>query len=586
MKKNIFFIAFMIGLFYGCGGGSTKLISEQNNTVEVFTLGPVKNALVKDANNQIAIYDDNISAYVFQNPISYPITVYPTSSTYVDVDFDGKQSANDIIPKFTELKSFNNEVNLITNLYYSQEYNESNVTVSEYIQMVQDKFNVDLSSSPLNNESYAKLLYGAYNYFVENNITNLSDIDPSVDNVNIFFAQYLQNPDINNKIAYYALYDSLVNLDKRLIQRVDSIHKPDLSLLRNEFSYTYNDSVDVFDAYMQNGYIYTASGHEELAQFEDGENNITYIGKSNGDLLSFGFDLYDEMFNGRSCLFLADSKIGVKVFDITDDTLNNTAVISSYLDDVNEINITNEGVVSVNGYISPQESKRLLTISTLDKGFYLINMNNSFVDCNLTKELNTADDFLISYQSDPALANLVTFSSAIRKDGTYLYETTKDGIYGYDISILDKNNILASKSIYSVENGETPYSSLLINNDNELFVSTNKGVQVYDVDNNNNLNFISEYTTEGAKEGYISKIDFYNNYLFLTDGYKGLKVIKYDTSFQPMLCGAAYFAPASNNEELAKVNSVKYENGYLYVGVDSYGIVKLKLEDILFKHCK
>jgi hypothetical protein len=119
-----------------------------------------------------------------------------------------------------------------------------------------------------------------------------------------------------------------------------------------------------------------------------------------------------------------------------------------------------------------------------------------------------------------------------------------------------------------------------------MFVATDKGVQVYDVSNNNDITFTSEYTTEGAQKGYIPHMDFYDGFLFFTDGYKGLKVIKYDNSFQPMLCGVAYFAPRDNPEEMAKVNSVKYYNGYLYVGVDSFGIVKFPLDDILFTHCK
>jgi len=76
--------------------------------------------------------------------------------------------------------------------------------------------------------------------------------------------------------------------------------------------------------------------------------------------------------------------------------------------------------------------------------------------------------------------------------------------------------------------------------------------------------------------------------LFFTDGYKGLKVFKIGTSFEPMLCGIKYFSQKDDLASLAKVNSVKYDksSNQIFVGVDSYGIVKFNLDDILFRHCK
>jgi hypothetical protein len=53
-----------------------------------------------------------------------------------------------------------------------------------------------------------------------------------------------------------------------------------------------------------------------------------------------------------------------------------------------------------------------------------------------------------------------------------------------------------------------------------------------------------------------------------------------------MLCGVEYFAPEGNDYELSKTTSVRYYDGYLYVGVASQGIAKLKLDDLLFEHCK
>jgi len=579
----------------GCGGGSgttTVTYPDDYKVVDVFTLGPVRNALVKDANNQVAVFDENTSKYIFPNFITFPVTVEPTALTYIDVDYDGVKSANDLLPKFTQLKSFNRKINLLTNIYYSGNYSDQNITEADFISMVKNKFSVDVDNYPEDDENYAKTVFGAYNYFVRNGIpVSLEDIDDSVDKVNVFFTMYLQRDDINDSVKYYSMYDALVNLDARFVQRADSLHKPEIKIVRNPITnYVFNSSVDVFDTVLKDGYIYAASGHEELAQFLDGESAISYITKSDGNILSFGKSLYSELYGNRNCLFLNDSKVGVKTFDITNNTLEYTALIQKYRyssrDGVGEYNITNDSIQDVNGYISAQQSKRLLLITTLDKGFYLINMNSAFNDCNLTRELNASTDFLVSPEFDGDIAGKSIYSSAIRKDGTYIYVSSDDAIYGYDSSILDRNNIISSKTAFVTEGTQKAYNLLLVNNDNELFVSTDKGIQIYDVDNNNNINFISEYPSEGARVGYMPKMDFYDNYLFFTDGYKGVKVVKYDSSFQPMLCGVAYFAPRNNSEELAKVNSVKYKNGNLYIGVDSYGIVKIKLNDVLFEHCK
>ena len=576
--KYIFLIITL--LFIGCknSSNSDKNTSQENKQeIEVFTIGPVLNALVKDANNQVAVFDKNSSKYIFENPIVYPINVTPTSQTFIDIDYDKNKTATDLKPNFTNLKSFTNQINLLTNLYYSNEYNDSNITISTYTDLIKNRFNIDILTSPTQNEEVAKVLFASYNYSLENNLTKLEDIDNKVDEINLFFNNYLSTLDIN-KTKYYSFYDSLINLDKKRITRTDTLHKPTISILRDSITYT-NESndVDVFDIYIKPNVVYTASGHEELALFD---SSLVYKKHSNVDLLSFGIKLYPEKYNNSECLFLADSNYGFKVFDSSTNDITQKEHILSYISSDNkEENFTSNKVLSINGYISSQNSKRLLAISTNDKGFYLVNIKDNFTNCSLNQDINSST-MLITADNTQAI------SSSFRNDGAYLYVSTKDNITGYSLDILDSEKIATSKTTYSIQNSEEAYNTMLINNDNELFVTTNKGIQIYDVDNSNNLSFISEYTTEGANTGYYPRIDFYNNYLFFTDGYKGLKVIKYDDSFTPMLCGVEYFAPKNNSEELAKVNSVKYNDGYLYVGIDSYGIVKFKFQDILFKHCK
>ena len=554
---------------------------DYSKSVEVFTIAPVINALVQDANKQIASFDINTSKYIFQNTIAYPITVTPTSQTYIDIDYDKNKTSMDIKPKFSILKSFNTKVNLLTNLYYSSEYNDSNVSMYQYESLIQDKFNINIENSPLADENVAKVLFATYNYTLDNTLHALDDIDTDVDNVNNFFSYYLSLLDVN-KTKYYSIYDSLLQLDKHKIQRTDTLHKPHITVLRDDINITSkNNDLDVFDIVENNNYIYTASGHDEAIMLN---NDLSYIQKSNAELLSFGNNLYKENYDTNTCLFLSDSKNGIKTFNISLDNLNEKSHILSYIDSTNaEQNFTNDSILEVNGYISPKESKRLLGITTNDNGFFLINIKDNFTNCTLNQDINSST--ILIPASTPTTIQ-TTISSAFREDGTFVFVSSTNTILGYDLDILDKTNIDNTKTSFTIQNSESPYNLKLVNNDNELFVTTNKGIQVYDVSNSNNLNFTSEYTTEGAEDDYYPKIDFYNNYLFFTDGYKGLKVLKYDDSFNPMLCGVEYFAPKDNPEELAKVNSVKYINGYLYVGIDSYGIIKFKMEDILFKHCK
>jgi len=574
--KYITLIFFFI--FIGCNNPKQNSTDSPNTSkeVEVFSVAPVLNALVKDANNQIAIFDQNNSKYIFENPIVYPITVTPTSQTFIDIDYDKNKTASDLQPKFSSLKSFTNQINYLTNLYYSSEYNESNITTTTFIESIKNRFNIDIQKSPTQDENVAKVIFASYNYSIENNLVKIEDIDTKLDEITLFYNNYLENLDIN-KTQYYSFYNTLINLDKKLVTRADTLHKPNISILRDDIVYTnYSNDVDVFDTYIKDSVIYTASGHEELALFD---SNLVYQKHSDVDLLSFGIKLYPEKYDSSECLFLADSNYGFKVFDSSTNDITQTEHIQTYKNDDADQNFTSDKLLSINGYISSQNSKRLLSISTNDKGFYLINIKDNFTNCSLNQDINSST-LLIEADNSQAI------SSSFRNDGAYLYVSTKDSIVGYDLDILDKDKILSSKTTYTIQNAEEAYNTLLINNDNELFVSTNKGIQIYDVDNSNNLNFISEYTTEGANTNYYPRIDFYDNYLFFTDGYKGLKVIKYDDSFTPMLCGVEYFAPKDNPEELAKVNSVKYNNGYLYVGIDSFGIVKFKMEDILFKHCK
>jgi hypothetical protein len=156
----------------------------------------------------------------------------------------------------------------------------------------------------------------------------------------------------------------------------------------------------------------------------------------------------------------------------------------------------------------------------------------------------------------------------------------------YDLRTPTQADINNSKTNFSMQDDAEAYNLKLFPNSNELLVSTNKGLYIYDITNDEDLTYISSYPTEGSKKDYYPKIEFADDFIVYTDGDKGIKILKLDSSYNPMLCGAKYFSSSSSTQDLAKVTSVKYENGILYVGFDTYGISRYRFKDLLFRHCK
>ena len=584
---NLFLLLSFLGCEVDKSSSSTLITPVNSNGIKIFTLAPVLNAVVRDAANQVAIYNEGTQQYRFKNSISYPITASTTTQTYIDVDYDNNKTANDLNVNnyFIQkgLKSFCNEINYLTALYYEQNLSASGITTDQYISDIQNRYGINICSDAMKNEESAKVLFAAYDYVVsEGNLTNLSDIENKLTLVDDFFTLELTN--IIDKIEYYSAYDALIRLDNSQASRVDTIHKPEISTtLRAKLTLVNQNStaIDVFDILHFNNFTYLAAGQDELASTDKDLANQKF--SSDVSLLSFGRRLDSHSFGADDCLFLANSFVGLTSFKIDGLGFTKEANITSYSNDVNISKFSNASVTNSNSYVSKNSNKRLLGISTSDKGYYLINIKESFNGCKpILKDINSTRDFIIQEQNGSVV------DATFRDDGTYLYVSHKeDGVYGYKTDILDRDETMNSRKKFILENNETAYNLKLFNNDNELFITTNRGVLIYDIGSSSqNIKFVSEYRSEGAQTDYYPYIDSYQDYIFFSDGYKGIKVLKMDNSFHPMLCGVEYFAPRNNSYELAKTTSVKYDNGELYVGISSYGVVKFKLDDILFKHCK
>jgi len=641
--KNFAYI-FIVLFLIGCGlGGDNKSSSTTTTTntinsetetyeskcIDLYTLGNIVNAVVIDNAGQIATYDRNISKYCFNNTINYPVKARILEDTFVDVDYDNQMSANDIKPKIRELKSYFSYIDLITNMHAVAVDNnlsvDNNTTllsaIDFYKKTIENYYNIDLDNPSINEKI---LNFTAYDYYIYNSSlptinTNLFD---SYNSLVIFFENYLNIPTISDSVKYYSFYHSLEFLDKRLIQRVDTIHRPNIT-------YLHINNLPVMDSSVINSYyydiitkdiklndngIYVASGFDGVAKFLYSTPQFILNNKIQfNDTFSNSYNLeifsYFENNTKKEFLFVANGGDALKVIDITGGNFTNIANlifwkyydvksdknVSITLDDTSGIKQIDE-VINVKTYISPFQNKIWLAFGTKNNGLYLVDLKKI-----LPKFSNPTYPLIVYDTTDDENNNLwipgdsgTVYSEAFSSDGENIYASKENYIQRYDISsVMQLYNPTPIK--YNIKANNAYTLKMITNNGiDELFVSTNRGVEVYDVLNNGDLSFISEYTTEGAQVGYQPKMEYISdkNMLLFTDGYKGLKILKYDASYKPMLCGVGYFSPYSDFTKLAKVTSVvsyfnyNDNNYYVIVGVEGYGLLQLKLDDLLFKHCK
>ena len=657
MKKYLMILAALL-FFAGCdinmgkkgggGGGDNEnsspvTLNENNETnetdktvcVNVATIGNIVNAVVRDSNGQNADYNTTLSKYCFYKRIAYPIKVQLLSSSYIDVDYDNKKTANDIKPKFDKLESYYPYIDLITDMHakavddnfssYQQsqsmetnETNESNVTnvakkitlddVKKYYEkIINDKYSVDLASAGLNEKI---LNFVAYDYNLTNPLNVNSNLFDRYNNLIFYFDNELNKDSIKDKVKYYSFFHSLELLDKKLIERVDTIHRPEITYLHPSNSSTVDNFINIRtnfiakDIKRDNYGVYTASGVDGVSKLDNKLKLMNNYKVNNTFSNSYKIDILKTKY--KSYLVTADGGEGISLFDITNGAffyLNK--IFWKYYDESQDTNVSVtiddtagmkqiDEIISVKSYVSPFENKMWLAFGTKNKGLYLVDFKKiiPFIEGNLSYPMivsNVNDDvnntLWIAGDGD------TVYSEEFSSDGESLYATKGNMIESYDLSSLTG----MIPSTYTVKS-ENAYNLKMITNNgaDELFVSTNRGVEVYDVLNNYDLAFKSAYNTSGANVGYLPKMSFISdkNILLFTDGYQGLKAIKYDESYNPQLCGIGYFYPYSDSTKLAKVTSVdSYKdnsdgNYYVIVGVDGFGIAKFKLNDLLFKHCQ
>ena len=117
MFKKVLLSTIAAYFLVGCGGGSSSNSSDTSTTI-IVERGAVLNATVKDALNQIAIWNKGTNSYVFKNSITYPISVI---GGFVDINNDGIKNNSDFDLDIELKSSSGKNVTLISTIIYNQD---------------------------------------------------------------------------------------------------------------------------------------------------------------------------------------------------------------------------------------------------------------------------------------------------------------------------------------------------------------------------------------------------------------------------------------------------------------------------------
>lgn len=127
-SKQVLISALLAGFLIGCGNSNSHEISnnnehqgkKNNNTNQdnqqnekynvIVERGPVINATVTDSKGQVGINDGKSHVYVFNQKISYPVSVTSNENTFIDVNDDKMLNSGDV--RLGEIKLLSCEENV------------------------------------------------------------------------------------------------------------------------------------------------------------------------------------------------------------------------------------------------------------------------------------------------------------------------------------------------------------------------------------------------------------------------------------------------------------------------------------------
>ena len=618
---KILLLTFISISFFSCSDDPLAPVAPVYN-VKVYALAPVLLARVEDASGKLA-FQSNLSKniYTFSSKPKLPIKALSNgSSAYVDVDYDGKKTANDVV--FDEVlytNSLDVASEITTLLLASSELNSSNMEFNQThydqnIAKLKNYFNLNnsdiLEKTPYDASSKnASILSDTIFLELRLNDFNASDYDGLKNRFNFietFFTSHLLGLDVNSSAKYHANLEALEMIDASFLKRIEPNSMPFIHSFLNS-TYT-NDITNINDSSKLSN-LYNDDNLAYWGMSLDKTNNLAYIasGKDGLDVVDIASasakianakDTNDSSFSNEviytdkkvsRCIFVADQERGINIFgtplnSLT--TVDSLTLRGAYRDDINASISYDMEYIRTNTDINSSSSFNLerLVVAQGVLGLRVIDVKD--IECNTSVSFN-ADDSVFKQS-----IGIDVRSVAVSSNGKVVYIT--DGVKGIksiDISgssAIELNSTALNGSEIAYDVHSTPHS-------NSLYVSSSKGVQLFQSDDNSKMLFQSYYHTEGARANDLGenlKVQLSSNSkaLFIADISGGLKVLDISNSKEPQLCGVAYFRGA-NIQQPSSVRDIKLvENGLtkeLFIANDSVGLIKLDdARSVLFNHCK
>ncbi|MEA2111695.1 MAG: hypothetical protein U9P71_06580 [Campylobacterota bacterium] len=609
MKTILFslILVHILFLFSACGSGSSSV-----EEVSVYSIAPVNRAVVKDAKGQLAIQKDmSKNIYTFSQAITWPVVATSDGvESYIDVDFDGKKTASDI--EFnTVLYSRSTAVTeLTTSLLTSAGFNTATFDYNETL------YDTALSNMALHytlDENYIKnatpitssnkrlaMLSDSIFQTRQNsdyNSSNLDAVDLYFNLVETFYNRYLVSMNASDAAKYHESLVVLYLIDAKVLSYLNSNTTP---MISSRLNYDYLDNIVTLpaDSYLSSQYNRDGNlAYWDLAL--DHNNSLAYVAAGND-----GFDIIDTaVISDRIGNYeqnISGFGTSMEYFDRDDDRCiavasqsNEVLFYSSTLIDLYRVTkrggyrsgVANAKAYDVHYTTTNAKNLELLLIADGVAGLKIIDATT--LTCDSDFDLNSS--YLIGSGQIGSDTHAVTVSN--NRKIVYIADGSS-GVKSIDISSS------APVLIDSIElqNGTSAYDIHLAANSNELYVSTDKGVEIFDSDDTGVLKYVGHYLTEGSRAntlGETVRVDRSKNAkaLFVADVTGGVKVLDISDSTYPRLCGVAYFTVGdiAQRSAVRDLELYELENGdkKLYIANDSNGIILIdNIEDILFEHCK
>jgi hypothetical protein len=612
MKKTLF-LTFITGvLFLGC--------EDTNQTslhVTLYSQAPVLRAVIKDAEGQIATQDDlSQNNYRFKSAPVFPIVATSnTKDSFIDMDFDGVRSASDIMFNDT-LYSVTSLISLTTTALLenadidvsSLDYNVTKYknATSQYAHAFSISSNDLLTQTPLEstNVNLAVLTDTIYDARMssEFNASNPDALDKQFNIIQNFYNEYLGTKTVADAAQYHAFFNALKLLDEKKILRSQQNTMPSIpSYINRDYeqniqslpssallSSTYNQESNLAYWAMKidqsNEVAYLAAGNDGFdavdiryaqARLENQENDGSGFGTS--------IDYMDR--DAARCIFLADQENQLVIYGLWPLDHANDPNATSFIDHYRNTTTSGAKTFDVDYSSTNAKNSELLLVSNGAAGLEIFDVAHftcrEAVDLNDTHRINST-----AIGSD-------TYSSVISSNQKIVY--IADGVNGLisvDISGAQPQILKTTP----LQNSEVAYNLHTVPNSNELYVSTDNGIQIYNTDNSGDILYRGLYATEGSRANVLGetlRVSLSHNHkaLFVADITGGMKIIDISDSTNPELCGAAYFSGANIIERTAvrDVTLLEQSDGrkQVYVANDSNGLIVIDdASHLLFEHCK